>query len=639
MKTAILKNIYRNGNKVPMMFRNGDLIYHMITKLVFGVDTDSLIFPLSGGTQTITITANDDWTMTVPNWLTASALSGTTGATITLTASSSQEEKSGSIVISCGDRTHTITVKQGVSLPEKTFVFNYNARDYNPSTFTIPKTSGQTMDMDMVWTATTSTIRNNIQLVDGDHLTIPESAYTYWNFGSQAANPMNLIGSTKNITLVFKTRQTGGNTKGTFFANRGEASNNYVLRIGTETGYNTTNIHLDGSTTTFAEPSGLTYNSANVLTAAVRVTNMQVEIMNLETGDNNTPYTITCPQASVQFAFFGYKGNYSYANEPMAGDFYWCYASREVLTDEEIQQVVEYNNYTEPTPPTPPTPTPTPYDEQYFTVEATSSGTIELTPRPSLFYDIYARKNGGEWGTTLSWDVVSGETIEFKSTNSILGSFQASDSTIFSGSTAAFKVYGNVMSLFYNDDFTGRTDFKQSATNYALSHLFEGTNVVDASNLILPATALTSNCYKSMFSGCTSLTTAPALPATTLASGCCQSMFDGCSNLTTAPSVLPATTLADRCYSSMFKSCKNLTTAPELPATTLTDYCYQYMFRACSKLNYVKCLATDISATNCTQDWLGYILISGTFVKNAATSDWSTGASGIPSNWTVVDAS
>ena len=226
------------------------------------------------------------------------------------------------------------------NLPNKPFVFNYNARDYNPATFTIPKTSGQTMDMDMVWTGST---RENITFVD-DHISIPESAYTFWNFGSQAANPMNLTGSTKNLTLVFKIRQTGGNTKGTFFANRGEASNNYVLRIGTETGYNTTNIHLDGSTTTFAEPSGLTYNSANVLTAAVRVTNMQVEIMNLETGDNNTPYTITCPQASVQFAFFGYKGNYSYANEPMAGDFYWCYASREVLTDEEIQQVVRYND-------------------------------------------------------------------------------------------------------------------------------------------------------------------------------------------------------------------------------------------------------------------------------------------------------
>ena len=36
-----------------------------------------------------------------------------------------------------------------------------------------------------------------------------------------------------------------------------------------------------------------------------------------------------------------------------------------------------------------------------------------------------------------------------------------------------------------------------------------------------------------MFEGCTSLTTAPELPATTLASNCYYSMFKGCTNLNT----------------------------------------------------------------------------------------------------------
>lgn len=34
-----------------------------------------------------------------------------------------------------------------------------------------------------------------------------------------------------------------------------------------------------------------------------------------------------------------------------------------------------------------------------------------------------------------------------------------------------------------------------------------------------------------MFEGCTSLTTAPVLPATTLISNCYESMFDGCTSL------------------------------------------------------------------------------------------------------------
>ena len=56
-------------------------------------------------------------------------------------------------------------------------------------------------------------------------------------------------------------------------------------------------------------------------------------------------------------------------------------------------------------------------------------------------------------------------------------------------------------------------------------------------------TDVPSYCYNSMFSGCKSLTQAPALPATTLAIDCYTNMFYSCTSLTQAP-VLPATTLA-----------------------------------------------------------------------------------------------
>ena len=69
----------------------------------------------------------------------------------------------------------------------------------------------------------------------------------------------------------------------------------------------------------------------------------------------------------------------------------------------------------------------------------------------------------------------------------------------------------------------------------------------------------------------------------TLADSCYKSMFSGCSNLTTAPE-LPATILANYCYDHMLSGCSNLTTAPELPATTLADYCYQYMFNDCTNI-------------------------------------------------------
>ena len=151
----------------------------------------------------------------------------------------------------------------------------------------------------------------------------------------------------------------------------------------------------------------------------------------------------------------------------------------------------------------------------------------------------------------------------------------------------------------------------------------------------LPATTLAEHCYGSMFIRCSRLTQAPELPATTLANGCYSCMFDGCINLTTAPE-LPATTLEGYCYYSMFDGCINLTTAPELPASTLANNCYEYMFQNCSNLNYIKCLATNISATDCTNHWVSGVAPTGIFVK-AVDASWSTGASGIPEGWTVIE--
>ena len=91
----------------------------------------------------------------------------------------------------------------------------------------------------------------------------------------------------------------------------------------------------------------------------------------------------------------------------------------------------------------------------------------------------------------------------------------------------------------------------------------------------------------------------------------------------------------------MFGDCTALTTAPELPATTLVYQCYYGMFYGCTRLNYIKCLATDKSASYCTDNWVNTVAATGTFVKdpNMSTSTWGTGVNGIPTNWTVQDAS
>ena len=70
---------------------------------------------------------------------------------------------------------------------------------------------------------------------------------------------------------------------------------------------------------------------------------------------------------------------------------------------------------------------------------------------------------------------------------------------------------------------------------------------------------------------------------------------------------------------------------------TLTSYCYSTMFSDCSKLNSITYLATDISATACTTNWVYNVAASGTFTKTASMTSWKYGISGIPEGWTVQD--
>ena len=330
------------------------------------------------------------------------------------------------------------------------------------------------------------------------------------------------------------------------------------------------------------------------------------------------------------------------------------------------------------------------YSQDYFTMVVTIGGNIIWSGSTIDNTLSYSKDNGETWNTADSGTAISveaGDKVLWKGTPTPQV-FEGIGK--FSGATdVRYSVEGNAMSLLFGDNFIGKTSL--SGKDSSFCNLFSGcTTVTSAENLSLPATILTDNCYQFMFSSCTSLTTAPKLPATTLANAsyasmfqgctslttapvlsaitlansCYTRMFQGCTNLTTAPSLpattlanycynsmfrnctnlttapsLPATTLANYCYQSMFQGCTSLTTAPELPATTLAQYCYYEMFSGCTSLSSIKCLATNISASNCTKTWVSGVAASGTFTK-AASTDWSvkTGTSGIPSGWSVVDA-
>jgi len=214
----------------------------------------------------------------------------------------------------------------------------------------------------------------------------------------------------------------------------------------------------------------------------------------------------------------------------------------------------------------------------------TSGGDITWTGSTASNTLSYSKDNGNTWISVNNEDTISvseGDKVLWKGTPTPQ---QGNGIGNFSGDTnTRYSVEGNAMSLLYGDNFKGQISLGDK--NYVFWNLFKNnTNVISAKNLSLPATTLSNGCY------------------------CC-----------------------------MFKYCTSLTIAPELPATILTEGCYSGMFTGCTNLNSITCLATDISVSYCTTDWVMDVAASGTFTKSADMGDWIGGRNGIPSSWNVVD--
>jgi hypothetical protein len=283
------------------------------------------------------------------------------------------------------------------------------------------------------------------------------------------------------------------------------------------------------------------------------------------------------------------------------------------------------------------------YFDPYFsplTFEAKeANSTVKFKARNGSISLQYST-DGVNWNNYTSETIITlvniGDRISFRGNNSTsFGSDLASYSSIFS-CTGQCYIYGNIMSLVSSTNFSSLTTLP---SNRMFSFLFHNNYYIynhPDQELVLPATTLTESCYLAMFKGCFRLTTAPALSATTLKDFCYQAMFMGCSRLTTAPN-LPATILKECCYSEMFSGCTSLNSTPALNAPTLVEGCYDLMFNGCTSLNNVVCLATNISAEDCTSSWLGNVSASGTFKKASSMSGWTRSASGIPSGWSVIN--
>ena len=517
----------------------------------------------------------------------------------------------------------------GYTLPDVSYLCNYNAVDFDDDLQTFYRSENtQSLNKDLTRTYGSGTLA-----LDGRKVAINSNWSSAISYANASGNPFNINSNNQDLTVIYKAAPKSGTY---------DNQNNIIGNRGSNTTYNWM-VRVMSFHNSVGEQMQFT-PSVSPQTIVIRVHNGDGERYCVESEQIATQTGMDFSKQAASVGFFAGFGNAF--TEPFKGDFYWLYVSREVLTDAQVQQVIDYNEHKEHIE-----PDPSEFLTKYFTVKALASGNITWAPSGTVEYSV----NEGTWNT---WDNTNGLAV---STNDEVR-FRSTANTNYNGKTLRvsgnYKVEGNIMSLLYGDNFSGQTTI---STDLAFSGLLAGPNayqnnttLLSAKNLVLPATTLSTQCYSMMFRNatnlkscpmelpattlpnyaysemflkCSSLTSTPIISATTFGSYSCKQMFANCTSLTTAPELtvntlsadyalnglfsgctslssisnihLNATTLKNNCYASMFVGCKNLRTTIDLPATTLTNNCYQQMFMNCSGLTSTMVLSATTLANNC----------------------------------------
>lgn len=208
------------------------------------------------------------------------------------------------------------------TLPDVPFSVNYNANNYNANTKTLAKTSGQLVDVDAVITAGTPTVNDGyLTIASGTRATI--SGYqTYFN-------RTNTNGS-RALTIVSKQRTEGNYCH--MFANR-DGNYNWMYRC------YATRLTLHGG----SETGGVAVTTQPVIESVmVKDSSPMITYNNYTDGTSSTTDGFSYGSTnSGNFALF--QGYATSTGENFVGDFYWVYMSQNTLTDDQVQQVIDYN--------------------------------------------------------------------------------------------------------------------------------------------------------------------------------------------------------------------------------------------------------------------------------------------------------
>ena len=196
-----------------------------------------------------------------------------------------------------------------MGLPNKPFLINFNAQNYDPATATFLREEGQLVD----WDATlTNGSAAPVLSEDGKYVTTNSCSATKM-FSSTNQNPFNRNSSAKSITIIYKFREPVSSSGSDIFINRTSTAYNYMVR---DNVFHTTN-------SSFLQ---LTRRLNEADTYYIRIqADGNSEKVNVSTGQRVTASSVSYGLESNGVALFREYANMLGA--VWSGDFYYIYIS------------------------------------------------------------------------------------------------------------------------------------------------------------------------------------------------------------------------------------------------------------------------------------------------------------------------
>ena len=209
------------------------------------------------------------------------------------------------------------------TLPDVPFTVNYNAANYDASTQTFAKTNGQLADTDVIIGGGTLTAHDGYVTVPSSTRGVISGYNTYFN----------RTNSTPNLTIISKQR-TENNTYCHMFANRSSSGDyNWMYRPYSN------RLTLHGT----SEQGDIAVTTQPVIESVRIDSNRLATYNNYTDNTSSTTSSFRYGNTNGSVALFAGYTDYSSTSEWFVGDFYWIYMSQNTLTDEQVQQVINYN--------------------------------------------------------------------------------------------------------------------------------------------------------------------------------------------------------------------------------------------------------------------------------------------------------